>query len=144
MGYLARATRLLEEYRTRHGRMADPPERDGEDGRQQWAENLRQFPLRGVVPDQPAPPLVDAREVAWRVEVMRRQLPATGPLPFLVARHVARGARLCASCGDLVAAHRQGLAVRCNACILAAQQVTDEFTAHIIGGVSPRPIGRDE
>ena len=123
MGYLARATQLLEEYRARHGRIADRTERDDADQRHYGSENVRQCPLR----DFPRiPPLVDAREVAWRVEAMRRQVSVAGPLPFFVARDVARGTRLCASCGDFVAAHPIGMAVRCNVCMLAVHQVVEE------------------
>ena len=103
--------------------MADNVGCDSVDTRWQKSENMRQVPLHGAAPDVPSPILVDAREVAWRVEVMRRQVPPTGALPFLVARMVAYGTRTCASCGDLVAAHPIGMAVRCNACILAVQQV---------------------
>ena len=38
--------------------------------------------------------------VAWRVEAMRARVPATGPLPYLVARDAPQGPRRCPSCGE--------------------------------------------
>ncbi len=65
--------------------------------------------------------------VAWRVEAMRARRPAGGPLPFLAARDVSRGAAGCPSCGEPLAARAGGVVVRCGPCAHAAQLVTDEY-----------------
>lgn len=44
---------------------------------------------------------LDDDEIAWRVKVMLRQIPDTGPIPFLVARETSeRRSDCCHSCGD--------------------------------------------
>ena len=64
-------------------------------------------------------PLLEAQdpEVRWRVEAMRRQVPAHGPIPFLIACNApfVRGA--CLSCGDALASDRP---YRCQPCVEAA------------------------
>jgi hypothetical protein len=48
-------------------------------------------------------PVTAADAVAWRVEVMRAQVPARGPIPLLMARPEASTRTLpgrCGSCGD--------------------------------------------
>jgi hypothetical protein len=63
-------------------------------------------------------------EIAWRVAVMRPQVPARGPIPFLVARETAHsGAHVCLSCGDALA---PGRIVRCGLCVAAIEQVLNE------------------
>jgi hypothetical protein len=70
----------------------------------------------------PARP-VDDREVAWRIEAMRPQVPARGPVPFLMANpdvlaHDAPGC--CLSCGEEMP---DGLRYRCNPCVRAVEMV---------------------
>lgn len=65
--------------------------------------------------------------VAWRVAAMRAQLPASGPLPFLIARGTPRRADGCLRCGDPLATRTEGLAVCCAPCVHAAQLVTAEY-----------------
>ena len=57
------------------------------------------------------------REVLWRVEAMRPQVPATGAIPLLVARYKPVGVGRCVSCGDAVPSDNPG---RCGLCVTAA------------------------
>ncbi len=59
-------------------------------------------------------------EVSWRVEVMRPQVPAQGPIPFLKARNVAPAFGGCLSCGDTLS---EGRTYRCASCARAAWTV---------------------
>ena len=59
-------------------------------------------------------------EVAWRVAVMRPQLPPQGALPFLVARKSAVVIGSCLSCGDSLP---PGHTYRCPPCAKAARLV---------------------
>jgi len=58
--------------------------------------------------------------VAWRVAVMAPQIPATGTIPFLVARMCQAGPADCLSCGD---PREAGQRYRCRACAEAANSV---------------------
>ena len=68
----------------------------------------------------------DAPEVAWRVASMRAQRPATGPIPFLVARQAPHSASGCLSCGAPLAPESPGERLRCVPCVRAAWLVTVE------------------
>ncbi len=60
----------------------------------------------------------DEYEVRWRADAMRPQIPATGPIPFLVARFgQGTGASSCLSCGDPLT---PGNRYRCGPCVKAA------------------------
>ena len=59
-------------------------------------------------------------EVTWRVAVMAPQIPATGTIPFLVARPCQAGPADCLSCGDPMEAGQRYL---CRACAEAARRV---------------------
>jgi hypothetical protein len=61
--------------------------------------------------------------VAWRAEVMRRQVPRRGPIPVLVAREVAPAPGCCPSCGEPL---EEGRSLRCGACSRAAWLVLHE------------------
>lgn len=76
--------------------------------------------LASLAADDPA--------VVSRVAAMRRRHPpAPGcPLPTLTARDVPRGSDGCRSCGEPVAPHPDGLAVRCLPCAHAAYLLTNE------------------
>jgi hypothetical protein len=66
----------------------------------------------------------EASEIAWRVAAIRSQVPAKGPIPFLVARQTAdTGVGRCWSCGDALDA---GRTVRCVLCVLAVEAVLNE------------------
>jgi len=68
----------------------------------------------------------EASEIAWRVTVMRPQVPAKGPIPFLVAREASRSLGeppWCLSCGDALA---PGRTVRCVPCVLAIETALNE------------------
>jgi hypothetical protein len=66
----------------------------------------------------------DIDAMRWRVEVLRPQVPRTGPIPFLVVRHGAvRAPGRCLSCGD---AMEPGHVYRCAACATAVDQVLAE------------------
>jgi hypothetical protein len=59
----------------------------------------------------------EAREIAWRIEAMRRQLPERGAIPLLLARNVTgRPPGSCCSCGDPLA---PGDRFRCQPCTAA-------------------------
>jgi hypothetical protein len=69
-------------------------------------------------------------EVAWRVEVMRAQIPVRGPIPFLVAcldlATPCAPAR-CGSCGDSLEAGRRYRCAPCQeAAWLALNQVRED------------------
>lgn len=59
-------------------------------------------------------------EVAWRVVVMASQVPATGTIPFLVARPCQPGPVDCLSCGNPMEAGQRYV---CRACAEAARRV---------------------
>ncbi len=67
----------------------------------------------------------DEREVGWRVEAMRGQVPRTGTIPILLARPEARNAPRgsCVSCGDPLAPARS---VRCAPCVTAVERVLNQ------------------
>ncbi len=68
----------------------------------------------------------EAAEIAWRVAALRLQVPARGPIPFLIARQASRSlgeAPWCLSCGDTLA---QGRQVRCSLCVRAIETVLTE------------------
>ncbi len=73
---------------------------------------------------------VEDAEVAWRASEMRSQVPAHGPIPFLVAGETPSRTDGCASCGGVVGAGR----VRCYLCIAAAERVLNAIRE----GVPPR------
>jgi hypothetical protein len=56
-------------------------------------------------------------EVAWRVEAMRRQVPAKGSIPDLIARETPCRPGSCLSCGDPLTANQH---YRCRLCAVAA------------------------
>ena len=61
--------------------------------------------------------------VGSRTDAMRPQVPATGPIPLLLARpDVIRGGGLCCSCGELLGAEE---AYRCALCVAAAVTVLE-------------------
>jgi hypothetical protein len=59
-------------------------------------------------------------EIAWRVAVMRPQVPPSGPLPILVARVGTPASGHCISCGDPLLL---GQLYRCRPCTRAAWTV---------------------
>ncbi len=60
--------------------------------------------------------------ISWRVEAMRKQIPAAGAVPFLVARPgVSPAAGACLSCGDPI--KLVGYVPRCRLCAVAAGRV---------------------
>jgi hypothetical protein len=64
--------------------------------------------------------------IAWRVEVMRPQIPQRGPIPFLVTRPEAAKTDTtghCGSCGDPLL---DGRRYRCAPCQAAAWQALNE------------------
>jgi hypothetical protein len=63
------------------------------------------------------------RELAWRIAAMRPQVPATGPIPFLIARDAAPMRGYCLSCGDGLPS---GQTIRCALCVRAAQLVLSQ------------------
>ena len=70
---------------------------------------------------------VSDREVAWRVEAMRPQLPAKGAIPTLVARpDLSPAPGCCTSCGDPL---KPGERYRCAPCVGAAWLVLREVKA---------------
>ncbi len=81
------------------------------------------LPGPGIQPvAEPAPPLDP--EVAWRIELMRPQVPRRGPIPFLVARpEVVPQPDCCLSCGDPLP---EGRRYRCGPCQRAVEIVLDE------------------
>lgn len=69
----------------------------------------------------------EAAEVAWRAASFRRQIPATGPIPFLVARTTRRAddaPRTCGHCGDPLG---EGRRFCCAACQRAKELVLNEI-----------------
>jgi hypothetical protein len=84
-------------------------------------------------------PLADAQaaasryEVAWRLAVLRPQVPAKGPIPFLCVRKWSQAAdapRRCMSCGDPLAEGRQARCVPCqHAVYLAIHEVREGIAA---------------
>jgi len=58
--------------------------------------------------------------IAWRVEALRPQVPAQGPIPFLVVREVDPAPGSCRSCGEPL---QPGARYRCFACVRAAETV---------------------
>jgi hypothetical protein len=66
-------------------------------------------------------------EVAWRVLVMRGQLPDRGPIPFLLAKPEVRAndaPGCCLSCGEPLTAERR---FRCLFCTAAVQRLLEEL-----------------
>lgn len=65
-------------------------------------------------------------EIIWRVAAMRPQVPARGPIPFLVARtwalEVDKAGR-CMSCAQPLDA---GRSIRCALCVAAIELVLNE------------------
>ena len=59
-------------------------------------------------------------EVAWRVAVMRPQVPTAGAIPFLIARAEEPDLGCCRSCGDALP---RGGTIRCRSCAQAAWRV---------------------
>ncbi len=59
-------------------------------------------------------------EIEWRVAAMRPQMPARGPVPFLVARQSEVAAGSCPSCGDSLP---PGRTYRCPPCAKASRLV---------------------
>jgi len=73
--------------------------------------------------------MADEPSVAGRVAAMRqRHAPPWRAVPTLTAREVARGTGGCLSCGEPIAASGDGLAVRCQPCVLAVRVVLLEVT----------------
>jgi hypothetical protein len=67
--------------------------------------------------------LTEEQEIAWRVEAMRPQVPATGAIPLLLARPGRRFERgTCCSCGDHLAAVDR---YRCSPCASAVVAVLE-------------------
>jgi hypothetical protein len=66
---------------------------------------------------------IDDSEIAWRIEVMKKQMPAEPPYPFLIAREdieTRKGA--CYSCGDPLTG---GSLYICQSCLRAKVIVLD-------------------
>jgi hypothetical protein len=63
------------------------------------------------------------RELAWRMTAMRPQVPATGPIPFLIARDETPMKGYCLSCGDGLPSEHM---TRCALCVRAAQLVLSQ------------------
>ncbi|MGE5618092.1 MAG: hypothetical protein ACM3US_02410 [Sphingomonadaceae bacterium] len=95
-------------------------QKEGTDGRNAAVDAAVSGPGAQPVaqPPQPLDP-----EVAWRVEIMRPQVPRTGPIPFLVARDVAPQPDCCLSCGDPLP---EGRHYRCAPCQRAVEIVLNE------------------
>ncbi len=63
--------------------------------------------------------LREEEALAWRIDAMREQIPAVGPVPFLVAvPNVASAPDTCLSCGDPI--DLVGYVQRCRLCAAAA------------------------
>ncbi len=77
-------------------------------------------------------------EVAWRVAVMAPQIPATGTIPFMVARTCQAGPADCLSCGD---PREAGQRYRCRACAEAARRVVaaDEAERAVVRAKEVQP-----
>ncbi len=89
-----------------------------------WELRLR---LREHKPEVLALLTREAAEVAWRVAAMRPQVPARGPIPFLVAqlwRLASDAPRCCLSCGEALG---EGQQVRCSPCVQAVHIVLAEI-----------------
>jgi TubC N-terminal docking domain len=63
-------------------------------------------------------------QVAWRLEAMRRQVPTSGPIPFLVARDIQPAPGACQSCGAPLGADQP---YRCRPCVEAATLTLREW-----------------
>jgi hypothetical protein len=64
------------------------------------------------------------REVGWRFDAIRPQIPINGPVPVLVAREVDGGPGCCLSCGDPVEGKW-----RCHPCLAAIERALDEVNS---------------
>ncbi len=62
-------------------------------------------------------PLLQEKEISWRVEAMAHQVPARGSIPFLVARETPFVRGRCLSCGNAL---NEGQRYRCQPCMQAA------------------------
>jgi hypothetical protein len=62
-------------------------------------------------------------DVAWRIDVMRPQVPRRGAIPVLVAREQAPEPGCCVSCGDQL---YEGATFRCALCARAVWVVVHE------------------
>ena len=69
-------------------------------------------------------PLVQEREISWRVEAMSHQVLSRGSIPFLVARETPCDRGRCLSCGETIGDCER---FRCSACLKAALQVLAAF-----------------
>lgn len=77
-------------------------------------------------------------EVQWRLEAMRRQVPTSGPIPFLVARDIQPAPKTCQSCGDALGA---GQPYRCRPCVEAATLALRESRDVLLGGCRDGEVG---
>ena len=62
-------------------------------------------------------PLLQEKEIFWRVEAMSHQVRSRGSIPFLVARETPFVGGRCLSCGDALS---EGQLYRCQPCMQAA------------------------
>lgn len=60
---------------------------------------------------------VDDPEVAWRLEIMRKQVPPSGAVPDLIAREAPIQPGTCFSCGEVLKGSQR---YRCRPCAVAA------------------------
>lgn len=91
----------------------------GPKGLEYLVAELRQQKAEALALLRPTP------EVRWRMDVMRPQVPRTGPIRFLVARpEVQPRPGHCLSCGDPL---RPGEHFRCRPCQQATAIVLDEI-----------------
>ena len=73
--------------------------------------------------------LDEAEQVHWRADVMRPQVPLTGPIPTMYARRLSNVPNdCCLSCGDALT---PGNKYRCEPCVRAAWLVLREVRAGV-------------
>ncbi|MDP9357132.1 MAG: hypothetical protein M3R02_17970 [Chloroflexota bacterium] len=74
--------------------------------------------------------------ISWRVEAMREQILAGGPVPFLVAvPNRAPAAGVCLSCGETF--ELVGYVPRCRLCTVAATRALAEIQEDIAQAAQP-------
>jgi hypothetical protein len=101
--------------------------RVGTDGNRLVVEGPRRLETmaEALLADKPAVlrALAQEGEIAWRVEVMRPQVPAKGAIPLLVARPGGPWDQgRCCSCGDALEADER---YRCGPCVAATVAVLE-------------------
>jgi len=116
LALLERARMLAEQLRSHPSSDLLPMQSSQEPGdkgeKPRLAPSSASEPLRS--PNEVA---IEDPEVAWRVEAMRKQVPARGTIPDLIARDVPREPERCFSCGDTLKGRQR---YRCRPCAVAA------------------------